>query len=88
MSVIVGSYTCMQFQGKRMIQTQENGKKPHFGPDLGLLGPNSGRQFFFLKNLLLLVTRYLAQLSSCTISEKTNYQVLRIFSDRRTDGRE
>ena len=22
-----------------MIQTQENGKKPHFGPDLGPLGP-------------------------------------------------
>ena len=36
----------MQCQGKRMIQTQENGKKPHFGPDLGPLGPNSGRQFF------------------------------------------
>ena len=24
----------MQFQGKDIIQTQENGEKPHFGPDL------------------------------------------------------
>ena len=24
-----------------MIQTQENGKKPRFGPDLDPLGPNS-----------------------------------------------
>ena len=32
-----------------MIQTQENGKKLHFGPDLGPLSPNSGRQFFFSK---------------------------------------
>ena len=30
-----------------MIQTQENDKKPHFGPDLGPLGPNSGHQCFF-----------------------------------------
>ena len=30
-----------------MIQTQENGKKPNFGPDLGQLGPNSDCQFFF-----------------------------------------
>ena len=30
----------IQFQGKRMIQTQENDKKPHFGPDIGPLGPN------------------------------------------------
>ena len=23
-----------------MIQTQENGKTPHFGPDVGPMGPN------------------------------------------------
>ena len=34
---IVASYHRMQFQGKLMIQTQENGEKPHFGPDLGSL---------------------------------------------------
>ena len=38
-SWIVASYNYMQFQGKLMIQTQENGKKPHFCPDLGPLGP-------------------------------------------------
>ena len=31
---IVANHHCMQFQGKIMIQTQENGRKPHFGPDL------------------------------------------------------
>ena len=30
-----------------MIQTEENGEKPHFWPDLGLLGQNSGSQVFF-----------------------------------------
>ena len=39
----------MQFHGKLMIQTQENGEKPHFGPDLGTLGPNSSHQNFFSK---------------------------------------
>ena len=32
------------------------------------------------------VTRYHGQLSSCTISEKTNDLILRKFSDGRTDG--
>ena len=32
-----------------MTQTQETGEKPRFGPDLGILGPNWGGQFFFLK---------------------------------------
>ena len=32
-----------------MIQTQENDKKPHFGSDLRLLGPNSSRQIYFSK---------------------------------------
>ena len=30
-----------------MIETQGNSEKPHFGPDLGLLDPNSGRESFF-----------------------------------------
>ena len=37
----------MQFEGKLIIQIQENAEKPHFGPDLGRLGPNSGCHFFF-----------------------------------------
>ena len=62
-----------------MIKTQENGKKPHFGSDLGLLDtiscPNSSS-----------VTRYLGQLSSLTISEKTNDLIMRKINDGRTDG--
>ena len=47
---ILTSYHCLQFQGKRMIQTQENDKKKrYFGSDLGPLGPNSGRQILFSK---------------------------------------
>ena len=46
---IVASYHRIQFQGKIVIQTQENGKKPHFRPDLDPLGPNSGHQNFFYK---------------------------------------
>ena len=33
------------------------------------------------------VTRYHGQLSSCTISEKTNDPILRKLNDGRTDGR-
>ena len=41
------SYHFIQYQGKAMIQTQENGKKPHFGPDLGqLLDLNSVPKIF------------------------------------------
>ena len=67
---IAASYNCMQFEGKLMLQTQENGEKPHFGPDLGLLDPNLGCQNFFFQSLALSVIRYHGQLSSCTISEK------------------
>ena len=31
---ILGSYHRIQSEGKRMIQTQGNSKKTHFGPDL------------------------------------------------------
>ena len=69
-----------------MIQTQENGKKLHFGHDLGLLGPNSGSKFFFFfKTLASSVTIYPGQLSSCTISEKTIDPSLRKLSDGQTD---
>ena len=75
---IVASYHCMQFQGKLMIQTQENSEKPPFGPKFG-------PQIFFYKNLALSVTRYHGLLLSCTISGKTNDLILRKFSDRQTD---
>ena len=32
-----------------MIQTQKNGEKLHFGPDLDPLGSNSGLRFSFSK---------------------------------------
>ena len=54
---IIATYHYVQFQGKLMIQIQENNEKPHFGPDLGLMDPNLGRNFFF-KNLTVSVTRY------------------------------
>ena len=47
----------MQIQGKRMIQTQQNVKKPHFGSDLRPLGPNFGKQISF-KILASAVTMY------------------------------
>ena len=68
-----------------MIQTQEDGEKSQFGPDLGPLGPNSSHQYFFFKNLTSPVSRYHGQLSSCTISLKITDQILRKFSDGWTD---
>ena len=44
-----------------MIQTQENVEKPHFGPDLCPLDPNS--QKYFLGVLPLLVVRHCSKLS-------------------------
>ena len=75
----------MLIQGILMKQTQENGKKPSFGSNLGLVGLNSSHKFFF-KNLALSVARYHSQLSSCTISGKTNDPILRKPSDGRTNG--
>ena len=59
-----------------MIQTQDNGEKPHFGTDLGWLG-GSWKIFFFQKSGF--VSRQIfnhGQLSSSTTSEKTNNPVL------------
>ena len=41
----------MQFQGKLMIQTEENDENLIFGLDLGLLGLNLGQHFFFFYNI-------------------------------------
>ena len=57
-----------------------------FGPDLVPLGPKFGPPNFFPKNAALSVTRFRSQLSSCTISGKTNDLISRKFSDGRTDG--
>ena len=37
----------MQYLGKLMNQTWENGKKINFGPNFGLFGPKLGLQIFF-----------------------------------------
>ena len=57
-------------------------EKTHFGPNLESMGP---RSYFFLKNLVSSVTRIHGQLSSCTISQKTNDPILRKCSDGQTD---
>ena len=60
-------------------------KKPSFGPDFGPFGPNAGCYFFFFKNLAPSVTRCHGQLSTCTVSEKTNDSILRKLSDGWTE---
>ena len=46
-SNIVASYNCMQFQGKLMNQTWENGNKPSFKTNFGPFGPNLGPKNIF-----------------------------------------
>ena len=52
---IVASYHRTEFKGKLMIQTQENGKKPHFGSDLSNVIVDVIRTyfrlFFFLREI-------------------------------------
>ena len=47
-----------------------NAGKPHFGPDLGLLGPNLGHNF--LEVSALLDVGHFPKLQPCAISRKTN----------------
>ena len=49
MLYIVASYHFMQFQGKLMNQTWDNGKTPSFGLDFGPFDPNLGSKLFFRK---------------------------------------
>ena len=64
---------------------EPNLRKPSFGPDFGPFAVNFFF-FFFFKNQASSVTRCHGQLSSCTISEKTNDPILRKLSNARTDG--
>ena len=66
----------MQFQGKLM---------KILGLILAHLAQIQAANFFF-KYLTLPVCRYRGQLSSCTISEKTNDPILRKLRDSSTDG--
>ena len=61
-------------------------KKTQFWSQFGPIWPKFGPTSFFIKNLASSVTRCYGQLSSCTISEKTNDSILRKLSDGRTDG--
>ena len=45
---IVASYHCMQFQGKLMNQTCENGKKPSFETNFCPFGPILDPKTFFM----------------------------------------
>ena len=67
-------------------------QKTYFRARSESIWPKFRLSIFFFKNLASTVTRYHGQLSSCTISEKTNGQILRKLSDGRrdegTDGRE
>ena len=71
----MASYHRIQFQGRLLIQTQENDKKPHFGPDLGPLGPN-----YYQIDIMF---RY----HHVQYQKKTNDPILRKFSDGRIDRR-
>ena len=64
----------MEFRWKLMNQTGENGKKPNFGPNFGLFGPNLGPKFFFVcsNSTTLLDVRHCRKLSSYAISRKTS----------------
>ena len=70
---IVPNYPCIQFQGKCMIQTQEIGGEPHFGPDLGPLGSNSDCQNFSIK----LIVRHCSNLSFHAVYRKNSKPNLR-----------
>ena len=83
---IVWGYHRMQFQRKRMIQTQENDKKTHFGLIYARWAQIWSIHHFLFKILALQVDRYHSQLSLCPISGKSNDPILRKVSYRRTNG--
>ena len=90
---IVGNYNRMQFQGKRIIQTQKNDKKLHFGPDLGPLDPNSGNQIFFTniwvrQSLDIMVSYHHVQYQRKLMIQFSENLVTDGRTDRQTDRRE
>ena len=74
---IIPKYHCMQFQGKLINRTCENGKKPSLGHDFGPFGPKFDPQNFFLWFLPILDIIYCYKLSLYVMSRKTNEQNLR-----------
>ena len=74
---IAASYHYIQFQGQLTNQTQENGKKTNFGPNLGSfdqnLPPSPPKKNFFLEGGLPIPNdRYCRKLSLYAISKKSN----------------
>ena len=73
---IAARYHYIQFQGQLTNQTQENGKKTNFGPDLGSFDPNfpppPKKNFFLEGGLPILNDRYCRKLSLYAISKKSN----------------
>ena len=65
--VIVPSYHSMQFKGKLMNQTWENGKKTDSGTNFDLFVPNLGPQFFLWVLPLLVVCLYIIASYNCVI---------------------
>ena len=59
-----------------MLESEKNTEKPHFGPDLGLQGPNLSRKLFFKVSALLDV-RHGLKLQSCALPRKSNDANLR-----------
>ena len=76
----------MQFQENNLIQTQENGEKPHFGPDLSQLSPNSCH-VWLLQSLDIMISY-----QHVKYQKKATDPFLRKLSDgqmdRQTDGQE
>ena len=81
---IATSYRSIQFEGKRMIQTQENGKKTLFWGSFWSVRLKFRLPKIFLKNLASSVSRYDGQLLSCTMPEKTNDPIFIELSYGRT----
>ena len=75
-AIYILSQSRMQFQGKRIVQTQKNDRNPHFRPDLWpswpaiftymvghvTVGPKFGPPNFFFKILVTPFIRYRGQL--------------------------
>ena len=70
-----------------MIQTQQNGEKPLFRPDLHLLGPNSSHKFFFSKVWFYQSLDIMVSYHHVQYQKKNNSPIFRKLIDGRTDGR-
>ena len=69
-----------------MIQTQQNGEKPLFRPDLHLLGPNSSHKFFFSKVWFYQSLDIMVSYHHVQYQKKNNSPIFRKLIDGRTEG--